>query len=193
MLRLSRFLVSLALGTGLLLATVPAALAGSVDPSTLQPPPPPGARCHTAGGQIICDTVLNFDLENQPDIELPCGTLYLTGTDYRNGFRFYVDGKIVRRHVQGALNVVGSLSPTGDGPTIQLIAHWNWWAVWPIPGGGDEDAVQDEFGLSLKALGPGLGAGFQIAGQFDPAGNHQGLFTAFSDESMAALCEALEG
>jgi hypothetical protein len=193
MLRLSRFLVSLALGAGLLLATVPAALAGSVDPSSLQPPPPPGARCHTAGGQIICDTVLNFDLVNQPDMELPCGTLYLTGTDYRDGFRFYVDGKIVRRHVQGALNVIGSLSPTGAGPTIRLIAHWNWWAVWPIPGGGDEDSVQDEFGLSLKAIGPGLGAGFQIAGQFDPAGNHKGLFTAFSDESMLALCEALEG
>jgi len=193
MLRLSRFLVSLALGAGLLLATVPAALAWSVDPSTLTPPPPPGARCHTAGGQIICDTVLNFDLVNQPDMELPCGTLYLTGTDYRDGFRFYVDGKMVRRHVQGALNVTGTLSPTGGGPTIRLIAHWNWWAVWPIPGGGDEDAVQDEFGLSLKALGPGLGAGFQIAGQFDPAGNHKGLFTAFSDESIVALCEALEG
>ena len=111
----------------------PASLAGSVDPSTLQPPPPPGAKCHTAGNQIICDTILNFDLENQPDFDLPCGTLYLTGTDYREGFRFYVDGKIVRRHVTGAFNVTGSLSPTGDGPTIRLIARWNIWSVWPIP------------------------------------------------------------
>ena len=96
--RLTRFLVTLSMGAGLLLAAAPASLAGSVDPSTLQPPPPPGAKCHTAGNQVICDTILNFDLENQPDFDLPCGTLYLTGTDYREGFRFYVDGKIVRRH-----------------------------------------------------------------------------------------------
>jgi hypothetical protein len=190
--RLTRFILSLTTAAGLLLATVPASLAGSVDPSTLEPPPPPGARCHTAGQQIICDTVLNFDLENQPDFELPCGTLYLTGTDYRDGFRFYVDGKIVRRHVTGALNVTGSLSPTGDGPTIRLIARWNIWSVWPIPGGGDDDAVAIERGLSLRAIGPGLDSDFAIAGQFDPFGNHTGLFTAFSDESMVALCEALE-
>ena len=193
MIRLARSLASLALAAGLLLATVPASLAGSVDPSTLTPPPPPGAQCHTAGQQIVCDTVLNFDLVNQPDFELPCGTMYLTGTDYRDGFRFYVDGKIVRRHVTGALNVTGSLSPTGDGPTIRLIARWNIWSVWPIPGGGDDDAVAIERGLSLKAIGPGLDSDFAIAGQFDPFGNHTGLFTAFSDESMVALCEALEG
>ena len=190
--RLTRFLVTLSMGAGLLLAAAPASLAGSVDPSTLQPPPPPGARCHTAGNQVICDTILNFDLENQPDFELPCGTLYLTGTDYREGFRFYVDGKMVRRHVTAATNVTASLSPTGEEPTIRLIARLNWWAVWPVPGGGDEDAVQVERGLSLKAIGPGLGSDFQIAGQFDPFGNHTGLFTAFSDESMVALCEALD-
>ena len=191
--RLTRFFLSLTTAAGLLLATVPASLAGNVDPSTLTPPPPPGARCYTAGQQIICDTVLNFDLVNQPDFELPCGTLYLTGTDYRDGFRFYVDGKIVRRHVTGALNVTGSLSPTGDGPTIKLIARWNIWSVWPIPGGGDDDAVAIERGLSLRAIGPGLDSDFAIAGQFDPFGNHTGLFTAFSDESIVALCEALEG
>ena len=191
--RLTRVFLSLTTAAGLLLATVPASLAGSVDPSTLTPPPPPGARCHTAGGQVVCDTVLNFDLENQPDFELPCGTLYLTGTDYRDGFRFYVDGLIVRRHVTGALNVTGSLSPTGDGPTIRLIARWNIWSVWPIPGGGDDDAVAIERGLSLKAIGPGIDSDFAIAGQFDAEGNHTGLFTAFSDESIVALCEALEG
>jgi hypothetical protein len=45
--------------------------------------------------------------------------------------------------------------------------------------------------LSLKAIGPGLRSSFQIAGQFDPDGNHRGLFTAFSDESLEALCDAL--
>ena len=190
--RLTRFLLNLSMAAGMLLAAAPASLAGSVDPSTLQPPPPPGAKCHTAGNQIICDTILNFDLVNQPDFDLPCGTLYLTGTDYRDGFRFYVDNKIVRRHVTSTVNLIGSLSPTGAGPTIRLIGHLNWWSVWPVPGGGDEDAVQVERGLSLKAIGPGLGSDFQISGQFDPDGNHNGLFTAFSDESMDALCEALD-
>ena len=118
--RLPRALVFLSVATvaSLLLAGASATLAGSVDPSTLQPVPPPGARCHTAGNQVICDTVLNSTLENQPDFELPCGVLYLTGTDFRDGLRFYQDGKIVRRHVTGALNVTGTLSPTGDGSTI---------------------------------------------------------------------------
>jgi hypothetical protein len=58
--RLTRFFLSIATAAGLMLATVPASLAGSVDPSTLTPPPPPGARCHTAGGQVICDTVLKL-------------------------------------------------------------------------------------------------------------------------------------
>ena len=157
--RLTRFLVTLSMGASLLLASAPASLAGSVDPSTLQPPPPPGAKCHTAGNQVICDTVLNFDLENQPDFDLPCGTLYLTGTDYREGFRFYVDGLMVRRHVTGALNVTGSLSPSGDGPTIRLIARWNIWSVWPVPGGGDDDAIAIEKGPELEGDRPGAGVG----------------------------------
>ena len=78
-------------------------------------------------------------------------------------------------------------------PSLERLARMNWWAVWPVPGGGDDDAVQDEYGLSLRAIGPGLGADFHISGHFDPFGNHTGLFTAFSDESMVALCEALEG
>jgi hypothetical protein len=126
--------VSAVLAATLVLAGGSAALAGEVDPSTLQPPPPPGARCHQAGNQVICDTVLNFTLENAPDFEAPCGVVYLTGTDFRDGFRIYQDGKIVRRHVTGELDVTANLSPTGDGPTVRLIAHWGWWAVWPTPG-----------------------------------------------------------
>ena len=186
--------VSIAIAAVLLLAAAPVSLAASVDPSTLTPPPPPGARCHTTGpDRVVCDTVLNATLENVPDFELPCGTIYLTGTDLREGFRFYENGLLVRRHVTGDFRVTASLSPTGAGPTIELSAHWNWWSVWPTPGGGDDDALTTEVGMSLKASAPGLGSDFHIAGRFDPAGNHTGVFTAFSDASMVALCEAFLG
>jgi hypothetical protein len=58
----------------LFFGTAVGAAAASVDPSTLTPPPPPDARCHTAGNQTICDTVLNFDMENEPAFDAPCGT-----------------------------------------------------------------------------------------------------------------------
>ena len=178
----------------LLLVDAPATLAAGVDPSTLTPPPPPGARCHTTGpDRVICDTVLNSTFENAPDLEASCGLVYVSGTDFREGFRFYEGGLMVRRHVTAAVNATWSLSPTGEGPTVRLIAHWGWWSVWPVPGGSDEDAVVTSSGLDVKVIGPGLGADFQIAGRFDPDGNYTGIFTAFADESLAALCEALEG
>ena len=70
----------------LLLATASSTLAAEVDPSTLTPPPPPGARCHTTGpDQVVCDTVLNETFENVPDFEAPCGMVYVSGTDFREG------------------------------------------------------------------------------------------------------------
>jgi hypothetical protein len=165
--------------------------AGSVDPSTLQPPPPPGARCHSAGNQVICDTTLNFEIISEPAFDAPCGTLYMTGTDLRDGTRWYTDGLITHRHVVGALNATLSLSPTGEGPTIRATGHWNWWSVWAVPGGNDDDAVTTESGLDLRLSGPGLGSGFHISGRFLPDGTTHVLFTAFTDEAFAAVCAAL--
>ena len=177
-----------------LLAGASEALAAQVDPSTLTPPPPPGSRCFTTGpGRVTCDTVLNSTLENAPDLEAPCGLLYVSGTDFRDGFRFYEDGLLVRRHVTVAFNATWSLSPTGDGPSVRVIGRGSWWSLWPVPGGTDDDAVVTTTGLDIKVIGPGLGAQFQIAGRFDPEGNHSGLLTGFSDDALAALCEALGG
>jgi hypothetical protein len=166
-------------------------LAASVDPSTLTPPPPPGARCFSTGpGRVTCDTFLNLDVVNQPDLETPCGLLYVTGTDERDGTRFYQDGLLVRRHIMFNINVSWSLSPTGAGPTLKLIGHVGEWNVLQVPG-VEESAIVTFTGLDAKAIGPGLGTGFQIAGRWDPDGSHTGLFAAFSDESMAAICAAL--
>ena len=193
MIRMLRSISLAAVTAGsLLLASASGALAAEVDPSTLTPPPPPGARCFTTGpNRVTCDTVLNSTFENVPDFELPCGQVYVSGTDFREGFRFYEDGLMVRRHVTIAVNATWSLSPTGDGPSVRLIARGGWWNVWPVPGGSDADALQVSSGVDIKVIGPGLGADFQIAGRFDEEGNHTGIFTAFSDESIAALCEAL--
>ena len=173
------------------LATAPLASARSVDPSTLQPPPPPGARCHDAGRQVICDTTLNTSFVNEPAFDAPCGTIYATGTDLRDGTRWYTDGLITHRHVNGALNATLSLSPSGAGPSVRMTGHWNWWSVWAVPGGTDDDAVTTEAGLDLRISGPGIGSGFHISGRFLPDGTIHGLFTGFSDEGFAAVCAAL--
>jgi hypothetical protein len=166
-------------------------LAGSVDPSTLQPPPPPGARCHDAGNQVICDTTLDFVLVNEPAFDAPCGTIYMTGTDLRDGTRWYTDGLITHRHVVGALNATLSLSPTGERSTVTATGHWNWWSVWAVPGGNDDDAVTTESGLDLRFSGPGIGSRFHISGHFLPDGTVHGRFTGFSDDGFAAVCAAL--
>jgi hypothetical protein len=92
-----------------------------IDPSTLQPPPPPGAECRADGAWTICHTGLLFTPVNEPilDFELPCGTLYETATDVRRGIRWYNsdDGKLVRRFVSQDMEGAWSLSPTGAGPT----------------------------------------------------------------------------
>jgi hypothetical protein len=186
--RFAALVLPLLAAASLALAAAPVAAAGSVDPSTLQPPPPPGARCFEAGDEVICDTVLNFYPVNSAESDAPCGTLYLTGTDLRDGFRFYTDGKLTRRHVTYDLNGTLTLSPTGEDPSVTMIAHGSEWNVWPAPGG---DSVNNGSGLNLRISGPGIGSGFQIAGHFQADEFVHGLFTAFSDESMALLCEAL--
>ena len=190
---MKRFLIRVVTGiaaASLFLGTAGGAAAGSVDPSTLTPAPPPDARCHTAGNQVICDTVLNFFPENEPAFDAPCGTLYLTGTDLRNGFRYYRDGLMTRRHVTAQLNGTLSLSPTGEGPTVKMTSHLNWWAYWPVPG-APGDGVQTNHGVDIKISGPGLNSGFMLAGTFLPDGTAHGHLTAFSDDAFARLCAAL--
>ena len=180
------------IAASLLLGSASVTAARSVDPSTLQPPPPADARCHSAGNQVICDTVLNSFPVNEAAFDAECGTLYFTGTDLRNGFRFYTDGKMTRRHVTAHLDGVLTLSPTGAGPYLRMTGRLNWWAYWPVPGTAD-DGIQTNHGIDIRISGPGIGAGFMIAGNFQPDGTTHGIFTAFSDESFDLLCAALGG
>ena len=189
--RLSTMLIAALGASSLLVATAGITMAGSVDPSTLTPPPPDDARCHSAGRQVICDTVLNFFPENEPAIDAPCGTLYFTGTDLRNGFRYYnSDLLMTRRHVTSQVRGTLTLSPTGDGPYLTLTGHLNWWSFWPEPG-SPGDGVQTNHGVDIKIQGPGINSRFMLAGNFQPDGTVHGHLTAFSDEALQLLCTAL--
>jgi len=60
----------------------PAGAGRPIDPSILQPPPPPGAVCRADGPYVICDTFLDSSSENAPVFDLPCGTVYETSAGF---------------------------------------------------------------------------------------------------------------
>jgi hypothetical protein len=191
MMRISLIAVALA---GVLAVTATNAVAGrpSVDPSTLQPPPPPGASCRLDGRFVICQTELHESLDSEPVLELPCGTLYETLRDDREGIRWYEDGLAVRRFVSRHMSGYWTLSPTGDGPFVTLSGHSNFWTDWLVP--GDEATEQDTFhGLDLLAKAPDGGTIAQITGIFLPDDTHHGIFQIPDEDPavQAALCDAL--
>jgi hypothetical protein len=189
--RISLIAVALA---GVLAAAAPNAVAGtpSVDPSTLQPPPPPGASCRLDGRFVICQTELHESLDSEPVLELPCGTLYETVRDDREGIRWYEDGLAVRRFVSRHMSGYWTLSPTGEGPFVTLSGHSNFWTDWLVP--GDEATEQDTFhGLDLLAKAPDGGIIAQITGIILPDDTHHGIFQIPDEDPVvqAALCDAL--
>ena len=125
----SRWAFVALLAAGMLAAAAPSTFAGppTVDPSTLQPEPPPGASCRLDGRFVICQTEFHEPFDAEPIVELPCGTLYQTSRDDREGIRWYEDGLIVRRFVSRHMSGYWSLSPTGEGPRVTIIGHSNFW------------------------------------------------------------------
>lgn len=176
------------------LAAGPAAAGPLVDPSTLQPPPP-NAVCREAGGQVICDTFLVEEVVNEPigDFDLPCGTIYETSHFRGDGTRWYVDGKVVRRHVAASLNGTWSLSPTGAGPTVKISGSWSVWTVWTTPGDDSTAVDTRNSGNGFKISAPSFGVINHDAGLSRPDGTHRGILGEFplTPEIEAALCAAL--
>jgi hypothetical protein len=195
--RAHRILPCLFLIAGMLAVMAPAAPAdpSSVDPSTLQPPPPPDARCHPTGQHVICHTVIDFSVEAEAitDLGLPCGTIYITATDVRHGLRFYENGLLVRRHVTAPGGVSGfiSLSATGEGPRLDVVGHLNWWSTFGVP--GDEDTESTiAHGLDIRLKAPDGGIIAIIAGRTDPEGAHSGVARFVDDPAIAeAICAAM--
>jgi hypothetical protein len=167
----------------------------TVEPSTLQPPPPPDARCGPTGRYVICHTVIDFSVEAEAitDLGLPCGTIYITATDVRHGLRFYENGLLVRRHVTAPSGVAGfiSLSATGEGPRLEVVGHLNWWSTFTVPGDESSESTTAH-GLDIRLKSPDGGIIAIIAGRTDPEGAHSGVARFVDDPAIAeSICAAL--
>jgi hypothetical protein len=180
-----------ALAAAALTLVGPAGAGEQIDPSVLQPPPPPGAVCRADGPYVICDTFLDATLENEPVFDLPCGTVYETSADHRDGTRWYVDNLLVKRRVVAHLTGTWSLSPIGQGPTVALDGSWNWWIRLAVP--GDESTGElTSHGTDLRVSGPGLGGLIHDAGISYPDETHHGIARFFdTPQAAGALCAAL--
>jgi hypothetical protein len=180
---------------GVLLIASPASAGPTVDPSTLTPPPPPGAECRLDGRWIICQTSLVIQFVDEPIVEIPCGQLYETSTDVRSGIRFYnAEGLLVKRFATQDVDGTWSLSPTGEGPTVDVRANANWWIVLAVP--GDESTGElTQHGNEFTVSSPGSGVLVHIAGLDLPEGDHRGVFRVVeADPQVAAdVCEVLTG
>ena len=188
----SKLVLSLFAVAGLALPAVASAGTPIPDPSVLQPPPPPGAVCRDDGTYIICHTTLGGASVNDPIFDLPCGQLYETSTDNREGISWYVDGLLVKRRTVAHLRGTWSLSPTGEGPTVSIAGDWNWWIRLAVPGDestGELTAHGSDFRLS------GQGLEVRDAGITYPDGTHHGVSASIFDNipgAEAALCSALQ-
>ena len=186
-----RFVVP-TIGLLIALAFPGVAAAGSpIDPTTLVPEPPPGAECHAAGNQVICDTQVDESILTPLAIDvLPCGTLYETNSDVRQGTRWYnADGRLVERHVTQQLRGTWSLSPDMSGPIVEITAHANWRDHLAIPGDFESNSGSIQ-GSLFTVSAPGHGAIVHTAGRESPAG-FTGRFDDFDDAAIAEICTAL--
>jgi hypothetical protein len=193
-LRVLAWAVTLAFVGGLVVAAR-ASAGPTVDPSTLTPPPPPDAECRLDGQWIICQTSLVIDQVNEPiGIVLPCGEIYDTSHDVRSGIRFYnSEGLLVKRFVTQDSEGTWSLSPTGEGPTVDLRVNVNWWIVLAVPGDESTGALT-RHGNGVTISSPGSGVILHIAGLDLPEGDHRGVFRIIDDaqpQVAAELCAAL--
>jgi hypothetical protein len=168
-----------------------AAAAEPVDPSTLTPEPPPGARCHASGNQVICDTQVDESIVTPVAVDdLPCGTLYETNSDVRQGTRWYnADGLLVERHVTQQLRGTWSLSPDMSGPVVLVTAHANWRDHLAIPGDFESNAGSIQ-GSLFTVSAPGQGTIVKLAGRESPDG-FTGHFDEFDDAVIAEICDVL--
>jgi hypothetical protein len=171
----------------------PAAAGPLVDPTTLQPRPPPNAVCRDDGPQVICDTFVDETAVNEPisDLDLPCGTIYETSHFHGAGIRWYVDGLLVKRQVVADLQGTWSLSPTGDAPTVSISGTSSFWTFWAVPG-DDSTASETHHGNGFKVSAPGFGVLIHDAGLTYSDGTHRGVLRLIEDPQVAAaVCAAL--
>jgi hypothetical protein len=176
------------------IGAVPASAGGLIDPSTLFPEPPPGATCRANGAGVICETTFNGSVQNEPAFTLPCGLVYETSDDVRRGIRWYVDGRLTQRFVFQNATGSWSLSPTGAGPSVTLIAHDDWQNRDIDASAPGETWPTTTHGMLLRITGPDGRQLFQYTGIERPDGSHSGLGAppdVDSPQFQSAICNAL--
>jgi len=186
------FITALSIAGGIAIwMAVPAGAGSLVDPSTLEPPPPPGATCTLDGPWTICDTTFGASHPTEAAFDLPCGTVYETLTDLRRGIRWYAAGKLVKRFVSQDAEGTWSLSPTGAGPNAVVTSQANWRDDYAVPG-DESSASTTVHGNDVVVRAPGSGVIAHIAGIDSPDGTHHGIVRFIDDPDVATeLCAAL--
>lgn len=169
-----------------------AAVDGLVDPSSLEPPPPEGAICRASGQWTICHAELTLTPINEPVAEVPCGTLYETGSIFRRSTRWYnSENKLEKRFVTEDVETTWSLSPEGAEPKVTVTGSSNWTNVYAIPGdlSSGPQVTHGEF----TVRDPGFGVIVHFGGLDLPDGTHHGAIrdNALDPAVAAELCAAL--
>jgi hypothetical protein len=140
---------------------------------------------------VICDTQVDESiLEPVAVFDLPCGTIYETNSDVRQGTRWYDgDGLLVERHVTQQLRGTWSLSPDMAAPVVLISGHANWRDRLAVPGDFESNAGTLN-GSSFTVAAAGHGTIVHTAGREGPNG-FTGRFDDFDDAVIAEICDAL--
>ena len=183
-----RFLVATILAVASLGGATTASAHQLVDGTTLVPPLGPSVPCYEVGRWVRCDTSTNTSYVNLPGDDVGCGTVYLTGTQTSHATRWYENGLLVERIVQWKVRDSWSLSPAGAGPSLAASIDQSWDEKFTVPGdlSSDVEVTQGNF-IRIQ----GLGGRFIESGRYLPDGTFRGYTSAFTDASLALICDLL--
>ena len=182
----------------------PVAAGESVDPSTLNPPPPAEFNpiCERQGNSIVCDLAFTDPPVDQPS-ELYCDgeQIFEAWTRSVVGRRIYdVDGNLLKRHFRE--DFVGTFTNPSTGVTVDWVTHASNIHVLSIPG-DLASGVSSGSGLSIRITAPDGGTVLIDAGHlvFDGAtgdflashGPHHfdDYFARGDADALQPLCDAL--
>lgn len=160
-----------------------------VDPTTLTPPLKPFRICFQDGPWVKCDTstpTTSYANQANTDFDLPCGTIYESGTITTNATRWYLNLLLVERNAQEHIDGTWSLSPTGSVPTVAFAQDNSWHETFLVPGDLSSDSEVEHGSFRV----PVLGAEFHDSGIILPDGTGHG-HTLFTDAAKAQLCALL--
>jgi hypothetical protein len=207
-LRLVSTTSAVALFAALFVVSAPAAHAGQpVDPSTLNPPPPPFEECRTTGSGVICQGSTTFDPYGPDWTPLVCGSgpTAFNIYDASNGplrqlaTRWYdLDRNLTRREVH--FETFGEVSNPLAGTVVPYHAVDSTKTIFAIPGDFGS-ATESHIGSMIFTL-PHEGAVEVNAGKvtFDASGNiefasakNPYAFNIGDMSKLQDLCTALAG